>query len=64
MPKIAFTPTINIIQTDKKYTRMEYSYNAFSRSFILPESVKATDVKAHYEDGVLKIDVPKIEVEK
>lgn len=48
----------------KKYTRREYSYNAFSRSFILPANVVATDVKAHYEDGVLKIDVPKIEVEK
>jgi len=47
----------------KRYTRHEYSYHAFSRSFVLPDKVQATDVKAHYEDGVLKIDVPKIEAE-
>lgn len=49
---------------DTNYTRREYSYNAFSRSFVLPESVMAKDVKAHYEDGILKIDVPKTQVEK
>lgn len=48
---------------NKKYTRREYSYNAFSRSFVLPENVKAADVKARYEDGVLHIDVPKLQVE-
>jgi HSP20 family protein len=48
---------------NKKYTRREYSYNAFSRSFVLPENVKASDVKAQYEDGVLRINVPKMQVE-
>jgi HSP20 family protein len=48
---------------NKRYTRREYSYNAFSRSFVLPDNVKATDVKAQYEDGVLRINVPKMQVE-
>ncbi|NJN35070.1 MAG: Hsp20/alpha crystallin family protein [Saprospiraceae bacterium] len=50
-------------EKDKRYTRREYSYNAFSRSFILPEGVKLEDVKANYKDGVLHISVPKTEVE-
>ena len=48
----------------KKYTRREYSYNAFSRSFVLPKNVKTDTVKAHYEDGVLKIELPKTEGDK
>lgn len=51
-------------ETNKKYTRREYSYNSFSRSFVLPEGVKTDDIKAEYEDGVLKINVPKQEVQK
>jgi HSP20 family protein len=47
----------------KKYTRREYSYNSFCRSFVLPESVKSDDVKASYADGVLKISLPKVQVE-
>jgi HSP20 family protein len=51
-------------EKSKKYTRREYSYNAFSRSFVLPEGVKSDDVKATYKDGVLSIALPKTEVEK
>ena len=36
-----------------KYTRQEFRYNAFTRSFTLPENAKEDDVQAHYEDGVL-----------
>ncbi len=43
----------------KNYTRQEYSYNSFSRSFTLPENVKEDDIKARYENGVLKLDVAK-----
>lgn len=51
-------------EKDKKYTRREYSYNAFSRSFVLPKGVKTDNVKAQYTDGVLRIELPKTEVEK
>lgn len=44
---------------DENYTRREYSYNAFSRSFNLPDSVKNEDIKAEYENGVLKLLLPK-----
>lgn len=50
---------------DKKddYTRKEFNYQSFSRSFWLPENVLADEIKANYKDGVLKITLPKTEVE-
>ncbi len=44
------------------YSRKEYSYNSFCRSFSLPENVNEDKVDAKYEDGVLKIHIPKKEV--
>jgi HSP20 family protein len=41
------------------YTRREYSFNSFSRSFNLPENVKEGHIDAKYENGVLKVIVPK-----
>ena len=46
-------------ETTKNYTRQEFRYNAFTRSFNLPENAKEDDVQAHYEDGVLKLHVSK-----
>ena len=42
-------------EENKRYTRREYNYNSFSRSFRLPESVKTEDVRATYENGILRI---------
>lgn len=44
----------------KNYTRQEYTYNSFSRSFSLPENAKEDDIKAHYEDGELKLSIAKL----
>lgn len=44
------------------YTRTEYSFNSFSRSFTLPDNSKPENINAKYEDGVLKLTVPKKEV--
>ena len=41
----------------KNYTRQEYNYSSFSRSFTLPDDVKEDDIKAQYENGVLKLSV-------
>lgn len=41
----------------KNYTRQEYNYHSFSRSFTLPDDAKEDEIKAHYEDGVLKLSV-------
>ncbi len=44
---------------DENYYRIERSYGTFVRSFTLPNSVDQDDVKATYEDGVLKIVMSK-----
>ncbi len=50
-------------ETDGKYLRKEFNYATFSRSFRLPESVQADKIKAAYENGVLKLTLPKSEME-
>jgi HSP20 family protein len=49
---------------NKKFTRKEYSYSSFSRCFSLPEEIKQEDINAKYEDGVLKISLPRKEEAK
>jgi len=43
----------------KNYTRQEYYYNSFSRSFTLPENAKEDGLSAKYEDGMLRLTVAK-----
>jgi HSP20 family protein len=47
---------------EKGYTRKEFSYSSFSRSFVLPENTNEEDVKASYEDGVLRVMVAKMAI--
>lgn len=49
---------------DKRYTRKEYSYSSFSRSFALPEDVDRDKIEARYEDGVLTLLLPRKEEAK
>ncbi len=51
-------------EKDKKFTRKEYSYSSFSRSFTLPEEINKEKIEAKYEDGVLKIALPRKEEAK
>lgn len=46
---------------DSKYTRREFCYQSFRRSFTLPESVQADKIEAKYENGILEIMLPKHE---
>lgn len=46
---------------DGRYNRREYSYSSFARSFTLPDEVNREKIDASYEDGVLKIVLPKKE---
>jgi len=47
--------------TDKKFTRKEYNYSSFSRSFTLPEEVDFEKIDASYENGLLKLVLPRKE---
>src|SRR5690606_17670429 len=42
-----------------KYTRKEFSYSSFKRAFTLPETVDGAKIDAKYEDGILKLTLPK-----
>lgn len=42
-----------------KYTRREFSYSSFRRSFTLPDSVNPTKIDATYKEGVLLVLLPK-----
>jgi HSP20 family protein len=45
-----------------KIQRKEYSYESFCRTFQLPENSKSDKIDAKYENGVLKVSIPKKEV--
>jgi HSP20 family protein len=51
-------------EKEEKFNRREYSYSSFSRSFTLPEEVNREKIDAKYEDGVLKLMLPKKEEAK
>lgn len=49
-------------EKDGNYTRREFSYQSFQRSFSLPqEKVKGEEINAKYLDGILRVTVPKAE---
>lgn len=49
-------------ETSKEnYTRKEFSYTSFKRSFTLPETVDNEKIKASYENGILSFKLPKKE---
>jgi HSP20 family protein len=48
-------------EVDEMYSRNEYSFQSFSRSFTIPEDVKQDNIEAQYEDGILKIRLPRKE---
>lgn len=51
-------------EKEDSYTRKEFSYNSFTRSFTLPEWVKKDSIQANYNDGLLKLTLPKMEEAK
>jgi len=52
------------VEEGKKFSKREYSYNSFTRSFTLPETADAAKIEAEYVDGVLKLNVAKKEEAK
>jgi HSP20 family protein len=49
---------------DEKYTRKEYNYTSFARTFTLPDNIKTEKIEAHYENGELYLSLPKLVEEK
>jgi len=61
------------ISTDKKdaakheadkVIRSEFSYKSFKRSFTIDEKIDSENISAKYENGILKLELPKKEIVK
>lgn len=50
-------------EKDTRFTKREFNYTSFVRSFRLPEEVDAENISAHYENGILTLEIPKKELE-
>lgn len=46
------------------YTRREFAYGSFKRTFTLPKSANTDAINANYVNGVLTIEIPKKDEEK
>jgi HSP20 family protein len=51
-------------ETKDHYTKREFGYSSFKRTFTLPDSVESDKVKASYKDGILMITLLKREEAK
>jgi HSP20 family protein len=49
---------------EEQYHRVERRYGAFTRAITLPQTVDTEKVEAHFDNGVLTIEVPKVEKAK
>lgn len=53
------------VEEDESYTRKEFNYNRFKRTMQLPNTVDRTkDVKASYKNGILKLNLLKMDEAK
>ena len=46
-------------ENNNDFTRFEFDYNSFKRSFTIPESVEINKIEASYLNGILNIILPK-----
>ena len=52
----------NEVKEDERYTRREFSYQSFQRTFHLPKEVVDTEgIEARYQNGLLQLNIPKRE---
>lgn len=52
------------LKKEEQFSRREFSYQSFSRSFTLPNTVHNDKISAKYDNGILKIHIPKREEAK
>jgi len=62
--RLTISSQVESEQKQEKYTRKEFSYQSFQRSFTLPQTVDTEKISASYLDGVLLITLPKREEAK
>lgn len=52
------------LEEGEKFTRKEFFHTSFKRSFTLPKTIVADKIAAGYENGLLKVTLPKMEEAK
>lgn len=58
---ISFEKLEEPVNKDYKTIRKEFGYNSFKRSFSLDEKINTAGILAKYENGILKVYLPKKE---
>ena len=48
-------------EEDSSFTRKEFGYSSFIRSFNIPETVSTDKISANYKEGILTVSLPKKE---
>jgi HSP20 family protein len=46
-------------ESHEKYTRREFSYGSFARTFQLPKGTQHDGISARYENGLMTLSIPK-----
>jgi HSP20 family protein len=54
----------NQSESNTNFTRKEFNFSSFQRSFTLPEAADGENIKAEYLNGILNIEIPKKEEAK
>ena len=49
---------------DTTFVRREFGHTSFKRSFNLPENVDAGNIVAQYNNGILSVEIPKVELKR
>jgi HSP20 family protein len=49
---------------NRQYSRREYSYSSFTRTFRLPENTNDDNISANYKNGILQLMIPKSKQEE
>lgn len=63
--KLSASKNVESEEKTEKYTRKEFGFQKFERSFALPKNaIEIENIKANYEQGVLKVTLPKQETKE
>ena len=47
------------LDNTNNYSRQEFNYSFFEKSFYLPESIDQSKISSKYDNGILRISLPK-----
>lgn len=52
------------VDKEENYTRREFGYSSFQRTFTLPDTIESDKINAKYKEGILTVHLPKREESK